>query len=185
MATSFPNELDEFINPGSSDALNAPSHSQQHANANDAIEALQAVVGVIGSEDTESLTYKVSDLETQINNISNNTDTVSELLGLDGNNDLEIFGIENPTVIDTFSANTWSTVKYVIQVKSGSNVYASTITALHDGSDIMITESDIISNTNNSLFTYTFEENAGIIGLKVTPVSSSIEVRYYRTAVKA
>ena len=42
-----------------------------------------------------------------------------------------------------------------------------------------------IMPTNNSLFTYTFEENSGIISLRVTPVSGSISVRFVRTALKA
>jgi hypothetical protein len=49
----------------------------------------------------------------------------------------------------------------------------------------MVSESNIISNTNNSIFSYTFEENSGIISLRVTPVSGSISVRYVRSALKA
>ena len=49
MATNFPTSLDNLTNPTSSDALNNPSHAGQHANANDAIEALEAKVGVNSS----------------------------------------------------------------------------------------------------------------------------------------
>ena len=59
MATSFPSSLDSLTNPGAGDSLASPSHSAQHANANDAIEALQAKVGVNGSAVTSSLDYKV------------------------------------------------------------------------------------------------------------------------------
>ena len=51
MATSFPNNLDELIKPNGTDQLSAPSHSEQHSNANDAIEALQVKVGIDGSQD--------------------------------------------------------------------------------------------------------------------------------------
>lgn len=64
MATSFPSSLDALTNPTSSDALNSPSHSAQHANANDAIEALEAKVGVDSSAVTSSHTYKITQLET-------------------------------------------------------------------------------------------------------------------------
>ena len=37
-------------------------HDAQHANANDAIAALQAKVGANGSTDTNSLDYKVSQM---------------------------------------------------------------------------------------------------------------------------
>lgn len=60
MATSFPTSLDSLTNPASGDSLSSPSHAGQHADANDAIEALQAKVGVNGSAVTTSLDYKVS-----------------------------------------------------------------------------------------------------------------------------
>lgn len=63
MATSFPTSLDSFTNPVSSDTLSSPSHAGQHSNANDAIEALQAKVGVDSSAVTTSLDYKVATLE--------------------------------------------------------------------------------------------------------------------------
>ncbi len=62
MATNFPSSLDSLTNPTSGSALNSPSHSGQHADANDAIEALQAKVGVNGSAVTTSLDYKVANL---------------------------------------------------------------------------------------------------------------------------
>ena len=64
MATNFPGSLDSLTNPTGSDALNSPSHSSQHADANDAIEALQAKVGVDGSAVTTSLDYKVAQAAT-------------------------------------------------------------------------------------------------------------------------
>jgi len=64
MATNFPTSLDALTNPASGDALNNPSHSAQHANANDAIEALQAKVGVDSSAVTTSLDYKIAQAAT-------------------------------------------------------------------------------------------------------------------------
>jgi hypothetical protein len=46
MPTNFPTSLDNFTNPTANDSLNLPSHSTQHANANDAIEAIEAKLGV-------------------------------------------------------------------------------------------------------------------------------------------
>lgn len=63
MATNFPNSLDNLTNPASTDPTDAPSHSQQHTNANDAIEALEAKVGINSSTNTTSLDYRVSQLE--------------------------------------------------------------------------------------------------------------------------
>jgi hypothetical protein len=185
MATSYPSAIDTLVNPSSSDALSSPSHSEQHINANDAIEALQAKVGIDGSTDTDSLTYKINDIVSILGDLDNSTDNVIELLGLEGNNDLAVYGIENPTHVDSFSKATLRTAKYALQVTKGSEIYTSNILVSHDGTDILVSESDMISNTNNNLFTYTFEENSGIISLRITPVSGEIAVRFTRTALKA
>jgi hypothetical protein len=42
MPTNFPTGVDNFTNPTANDSLNLPSHSTQHANANDAIEAIES-----------------------------------------------------------------------------------------------------------------------------------------------
>lgn len=63
MATNFPTSLDSLTNPASGDSLANPSHSAQHTNANDAIEAIQAKIGINSSADTTSLDYRVDALE--------------------------------------------------------------------------------------------------------------------------
>jgi microcystin-dependent protein len=65
MATDFPGSLDSFTNPTSSDPTNSATvpHAAQHANANDAIEALEAKVGVDSSAVATSHDYKITALE--------------------------------------------------------------------------------------------------------------------------
>jgi len=48
MATNYPNSLDILVNPTSVDHLNSTTvpHAQQHADLNDAVEALQTVIGI-------------------------------------------------------------------------------------------------------------------------------------------
>ena len=46
MAISFPTSLDNFTNPSSGNTLDSPSHSLQHSDINDAVEAMQRKVGV-------------------------------------------------------------------------------------------------------------------------------------------
>lgn len=46
MPTSYPGGYDAFSNPGAGDAMFSPSHSAQHANVNDAVEAIQAELGL-------------------------------------------------------------------------------------------------------------------------------------------
>ena len=70
MATNFPTNLDTFTNPSSSDGLDSPSHSEQHTKENDAILALQTKVGVDASAVTTSHDYKISAVETEVENIN-------------------------------------------------------------------------------------------------------------------
>lgn len=60
MSTNYPTGLDTLTNPTATDAVATVSHSSQHANANDAIEALQTKVGIDGSAVTTSHDYKLS-----------------------------------------------------------------------------------------------------------------------------
>jgi len=63
MATNFPTSLDSLTNPSGTDSMSSPSHAGQHANANDAIEALQAKVGVDSSAVTTSHEYRINFIE--------------------------------------------------------------------------------------------------------------------------
>jgi hypothetical protein len=68
MATSFPSSLDSFTNPTAVDTLDSPPHDTQHADANDAIEALQAKVGVNSSAVATSHDYKIGAVEDRLDN---------------------------------------------------------------------------------------------------------------------
>lgn len=48
MASNYPSQLDVLVNPTASDPLNSTTvpHAKQHTDANDAIEAIQTVLGV-------------------------------------------------------------------------------------------------------------------------------------------
>lgn len=62
MATNFPTNLDDLdlTRGNSTDKLSSPSHVTHHTNEDDAIEALQAKVGVNNSAVTTSLDYKLT-----------------------------------------------------------------------------------------------------------------------------
>ena len=178
MATNFPENLDNFTNPNSDNPLSNPSHSEQHANANDAIEALQTKVGIDNSSDANSLDYRVSQLETE------SGATIAEKFGLEGNNDLEVTGIENPTVIDSFDSTAYTTANYRIQIKKDNVQASSNITAIYIDGSIYMSEYDVVSNTDTVLANLEFTKTGSIINLLVTPLVSPIIVRYYRTALK-
>lgn len=46
MPTNYPTSLDTLTNPNGSNQLSSPSHAAQHANANDAIEAIESTLGI-------------------------------------------------------------------------------------------------------------------------------------------
>lgn len=74
MTTLYPGALDNFENPTGSESMAGKEngvvvhpgvlHSKQHSNTNDAIEAIQSYVGISGSVDLNSITYKISSLST-------------------------------------------------------------------------------------------------------------------------
>ena len=70
MAINFPTSLDTLTNPTATDTLDSPPHDTQHSDANDAIEALQAKVGIDSSAVTTSHDYKIGELETDVTNIN-------------------------------------------------------------------------------------------------------------------
>lgn len=65
MATDFPTSLDSLTNPTATDSMGTVSHSSQHISANDAIEALEAKVGVDSSAVATSLDYLVSNASSE------------------------------------------------------------------------------------------------------------------------
>jgi hypothetical protein len=77
MATNFPTSLDTFTNPNSGNTLDSPSHSIQHSDINDAVEAIEAKIG-IGSSTAGSATAGYA-----LVNTSGGT-TAYSLLGVSG-----------------------------------------------------------------------------------------------------
>lgn len=64
MTTQFPTGLDALNNPAASDSQLTVSHSALHGSINDAIEAMQAKIGINGSLVPTSLDYRAATLET-------------------------------------------------------------------------------------------------------------------------
>jgi hypothetical protein len=190
LASNFPQNIDVITNPNSTDPLSNPSHSEQHIVANTAIEALEAKVGIDGSSDTNSLDYKVTETASQLEALAGAVQTLGgntiEVLGLQGNNDLEVYAIENKTVIDTLDTNVWASAEYELKLTKNSDIYTSTIKAIFDGTLAHVTESNIVTNYTGhyDLGILSFDYNGSIINLSITPVSGSVSVRFYRTALK-
>ncbi len=67
---NYPTSLDSLTNPTSGNFHNSPSHSTQHINENDAIELLEAKVGIDSSAVTTSHDYKLSRILTTAKAVS-------------------------------------------------------------------------------------------------------------------
>jgi len=68
MATQYPLGLDNLINPTSTDRLDSATvpHHTQHQNVNDAIEAIQTVIGVVPAGSHLTVKDRIIAAETNI-----------------------------------------------------------------------------------------------------------------------
>lgn len=62
MAINFPTSLDTLTNPTSTSDVATVDHATQHSDVNDAVEALEAKVGINSSAVTSSHDYKLSEV---------------------------------------------------------------------------------------------------------------------------
>lgn len=101
MSISFPGSLDSLPNPTGSDLMEnataALDHDAQHSNANDAIEALEAKVGINSSAVTTSHDYKLGEVtgsdkavsKTATQTLTNKTLTAPQInMGSDASGDM-------------------------------------------------------------------------------------------------
>jgi hypothetical protein len=111
-------------------------------------------------------------------------------LGSFGNNENTIYGIENPTVIDSFDATIWRMVKYIVSISKTSNgdnkFYATEMTILVDGTDVSVSEYGTIDNDGN-MGTISVSRNGATVALTLTPDSAikPVTVRFARIGLKA
>jgi hypothetical protein len=111
-------------------------------------------------------------------------------LGSKGNNENEINGVENVTVIDDFQATEWRMVKYIISISktsAGDNkFYATELTILADGTDVSVSEYGTIDNDGN-IGTINVSRTGNTVAITVTPdpAIKPVTVRYARMGLKA
>lgn len=72
MPSQYPSALDNLINPTANDALNSVTvpHHLQHANANDALEAIQTALGINPAGSHLTVKDRIIAAETNISNQS-------------------------------------------------------------------------------------------------------------------
>lgn len=111
-------------------------------------------------------------------------------LGTEGNNEHEISGLENPTVIDSVPLADWRLVKYLVAISKntgGANkFYATEYSILIDNTDINVAEYGSIDN-DGEVGTITVTAAAGNLQVIVYPNPALIPItaRFARVGLKA
>jgi hypothetical protein len=90
---------------------------------------------------------------------------------------------ESQTSIDSFSASTYRSAKYQIQITRGSEYQVTEISIVHDGSDSYGTEYATLK-TGATLSTFSTDISGGNVRLLATPSSSTSTVfKFTKTAI--
>ena len=147
MATNFPTSLDALTNPVAGDSLSSPSHAGQHANANDAIEALQAKVGVDSSAVTTSIDYKLRNLDGSAITGGTMAGTVVNRLEEDWN--IVASAATGTINLDVNTASVWyytsnASANHTINVRGNSGTTLSSLLAVGDSITV------VWANTNGT-----------------------------------
>ena len=75
--------------------------------------------------------------------------------------------------IDTFSASTYRSAQYQIQITRGSLYHLTTLNVLHDGSGVFLSEFGTIKTTSTSLASFDADINSGSVRVRATPSSAT------------
>jgi hypothetical protein len=112
-------------------------------------------------------------------------------LGTSGNNNENVISeIENPTVIDSFSATEWRLIKYIISISKTTNgdnkFYATELSILVDGTDVNVSEYGTI-DTDGNMGTISVSKTGSTVAITLTPdsVVKPVTLRYARIGLKA
>jgi hypothetical protein len=147
MATSFPTSLDSLTNPVAGDTLSSPSHAGQHADANDAIEALQAKVGVNNSAVTTTIDYKLRNLDAST--ITNGSLTAAVVDQLEENWNIVASAATGTIDFDVKTASIWyytsnASANHTVNVRGDGSTTLSSLLAVGDSITV------VWANTNGT-----------------------------------
>jgi hypothetical protein len=160
MATNFPTSLDTFTNPNSGNTLDSPSHSVQHSDINDAVEAIEAKIGV-GSSTAGSATAGYALVNTSggttaysllgVSGLSSGTATNGQVLTANGSGGVSFTTASGGKVVQIVYASTGSE-----KVSSSSSYVDTNLTATITPTSasnkilVMVTHGSNQKETNNT-----------------------------------
>lgn len=91
----------------------------------------------------------------------------------------------NNQIVDSFSATSYRTAKYIVQMNDGNDFHSTEVLLLHDGVDTYMTEYATIFTSNTSLGEISSELSGGSVNLLVTPVSANTTIKLTRISIGA
>ena len=123
MATSYPDGLDNFTNPTASDTLDSATvpHATQHANTNDAIEAIEAELGTDPKGSKASVKARLDDVDVQLADLGDTSIATSLPLTSSGT----VVG-DNLTI--GINASSDDTANYVVRRDANGEFVAGAVT---------------------------------------------------------
>lgn len=137
MPTSYPGGLDAFTNPTAGDMLDNPPHDVQHANANDAVEAIEAELGTSPSGGFATVKARIEDVEARLRSYL--VDPGLRPPTTPGSGDVEFADYTNGTNPTAGPGLTWgnqgaatgavNSGRLVMQSDNGSNAYRALLKA--------------------------------------------------------
>lgn len=124
----------------------------------------------------------------EVGDLSCTTITATDTLTIDSlvvdSTDGTTLTTTSSTELDSFSASTYRSAKYLLQASQGSNYHASEILVIHNGTNAYESQYGIII-TNSSLYDVSVSLSSGSVRLSVTPASSSSTVfKWSRQLIK-
>jgi len=124
----------------------------------------------------------------EVGDLSCTTITATDTLTIDSlvvdSTDGTTLTTTSSTELDSFSASTYRSAKYLLQASQGSNYHASEILVIHNGTNAYESQYGIII-TNSSLYDVSVSLSSGNVRLSVTPASSSSTVfKWSRQLIK-
>lgn len=83
MATNYPAGLDNFTNPTATDTLGSSTvpHAAQHANINDAVEAIEAELGTEPKGPSASVAARLTTIESNVSGATGSIASIISSLG--------------------------------------------------------------------------------------------------------
>lgn len=172
MSTNFPGALDSLTNPLGSDSTAVVSHAAQHTNANDAIEALQVRVGITGSTDPASLTYRVS--------ADGEGAAIAALTAKTTPVDADLVGLSDSAAGGVLKKLSWSSIKTALQsvfVTLSGILGGQTLTGGTAASETLTLRSTAHATKGKILFgTSAYDEASNDLGLGTANPSARLHV---------